>query len=221
MIPKSAAMYASYEESRRVFAEYNGSMSTGVAFAAGWVSGIFEALTVQPFQVVKLRMQSKAYLGEYANSLDCLKKMLAAEPVTRFGRGFMPTIWRNTVWNSVYFALMFSVKDYMPRAETHTGSLLQTLLSGFVGGLVATGFNAPFDMVKSRFQEERLAPGGQYKHRSTIGTLMHVHSTEGLRACYKGLAPKAVRMALGGAVAMGAFELACVLMAVADSPGTD
>ena len=58
MIPKSSAMYGSYEITRKYLSETMGYGDTSlVAAASGLASGVPEALTVQPFQVVKVRLQ--------------------------------------------------------------------------------------------------------------------------------------------------------------------
>lgn len=74
MFPKQSGMFTSYELSRRIFAEnYEKEKPTWKsAFAAGFVSGYVEAFIVTPFQVVKVRLQAKEYLGKYNNSIDCV-----------------------------------------------------------------------------------------------------------------------------------------------------
>ena len=58
MVPKSSAMYGSYEITRKYLSEsMNHGDISAVASIAGFVSGVPEALTVQPFQVVKVRLQ--------------------------------------------------------------------------------------------------------------------------------------------------------------------
>jgi hypothetical protein len=58
MVPKSSAMYASYELVRKFISDDMGYGDTSiVAATAGLASGVPEALTVQPFQVVKVRLQ--------------------------------------------------------------------------------------------------------------------------------------------------------------------
>jgi hypothetical protein len=42
---------------------------------------------------------------------------------------------------------------------------------GFVGGSVATSFNAPLDVAKSRIQSQRLDSGTPPKYTSTAQTL--------------------------------------------------
>ena len=96
MVPKSAAMYSSYEGARQLLLAHTSLDEVAASFAAGAASGPFEAAVVQPFQVlcrrtsrglletsawtcpppvpsqvVKVRMQTKEYVGRYAGSLDC------------------------------------------------------------------------------------------------------------------------------------------------------
>ena len=49
--------------------------------------------------------------------------------------------------------------------------------------------------------------GSPPRYTSTFQTLRLIYREEGLSACYKGFVPKAIRMGLGGAVAMSTFEL--------------
>ncbi len=99
-------------------------------------------------QVVKVRLQAREHLGRYRNSFDAVAKIYRESGPRGFLIGLGPTCWRNCVWNSVYFGVMFELKSYFPKYESHAGNLLSTLLSGFAGGMIATTFNAPFDVVK-------------------------------------------------------------------------
>jgi len=189
----------------------NKQATLGIVFAAGLLSGYAEAITVTPFQVVKIRLQTKEYLGLYKNSFDYSYKILTQEGIRALSTGLGPTCWRNCVWNSIYFALMFDLKDRLPRSKSKTVDLLQTLVTGTVGGIVATTFNAPFDVAKSRIQSQ--LPGQKIKkYRWTLQSLMLIYREEGAAAIYKGYQPKVLRMALGGGVVMTSYELACYLM---------
>lgn len=56
MVPKSSAMFASYELTKNFLAAKYGDSSVA-ATVAGFVSGVPEAVIVQPFQLVKIRLQ--------------------------------------------------------------------------------------------------------------------------------------------------------------------
>ena len=102
---------------------------------------------------------------------------------------------------------MERIRRNLPPASTKKEALLQTFGSGFVGAFVATCFNAPFDVVKSRFQCQLPREDGNLKYHSTFQSLIMICREEGTTAVYKGFRPKAIRMGLGGATAMSVYEL--------------
>ena len=201
--------------------------TTPIIALSGALSGIAEAIVVTPFQVVKVRLQSKEHLGNYTNSYDCLQKVYRQEGLWAFTNGLSATIGRNSVFNCVYFTVIYQIKQVVPistTSESKVGRMLHSLGSGFVGGFVATMFNAPFDMVKSRIQAQQShyysngsssKSGGavmmrkKVEYTSTLQALVKIAKSEGVLALYKGFTPKALRMATGGAVAVTAFETIC------------
>jgi len=63
-----------------------------------------------------------------------------------------------------------------------------------------------FDVVKSRIQNSRAAPGELPKYRWAWPSVMTVGREEGLRALYKGLAPRLLRLGPGGGIMVVAFD---------------
>lgn len=204
VVPKSSGMYASYELVYRRLGEET-SLNASIA---GFAAGIIEALIVTPSQVLKVRLQAKEHIGRYKGPKDCIMKIYQNEGILGFATGLGATIYRNCVWNTVYFGTMHWLKQQVPKRQTKVGDLSMTFVTGFVGGLFATCFNAPFDVVKSRIQSQVKIKGGKpLKYNYTIPSLITIYKDEGLSSCYKGIRPKALRMGLGGAIAMVTFEL--------------
>lgn len=217
MVPKSSGMFATYEIVRLKLLDMDGfGDSTLSASIAGWASGVPEALIVSPTQVIKVRVQAKEHLGRYSGAADCFVKLIKQEGPASLFIGLTPTLWRNTVWNTVYFGTMHFLKSKLPKASSKSMDLAQTFVTGFFGATFATCFNAPFDVVKSRFQSqlpllalgsEGHVPGQVLKYRGIFQSLLCIYREEGIASCYKGFQPKAIRMGLGGAVSMMVFEL--------------
>lgn len=224
MVPKTSAMYATQSICFSELSNRNGGATAVVAFTAGGLAAIPESLTVTPFQIIKVRLQAIEHLGRYNNSIDCFSKTLAMEGPSAFAIGLGPTLWRNCVWNSIYFGLMFGIEDALPRSEHRVIQTITTLGSGMVGGLIATCFNAPFDVVKSRHQsqvtmtmlEDGTLQSAKQKYRNTFQTLSLIYKEEGYAALYKGFAPKAVRMAIGGGVCKSTFDICVWFMGYPD-----
>ena len=136
-----------------------------------------------------------------------MRKTLKSEGLISLYTGLGPTLWRNCVWNTVYFGSMHKLKTYIPKQESYVAEMSVTLLTGFIGAVFATCFNSPFDVVKSRFQSQLKVPDVTPKYRYTWQALYVIYKEEGLSSIYKGFKPKAIRMGLGGAVAMSTFEI--------------
>lgn len=219
MIPKTSALYSSNELVGRYLIHHSelDYLRVHEAWLAGAVSGIPEATVANPFQVVKVRLQAKEYIGYYSNSADCIKKIIRDEGIWRLlATGYEATCWRNVVWNGVYFSIMHEFhKIYAPSSKDSVfQSILILGMGGFIGGTIATCFNAPFDMLCSRFRSQRLVPGTTPKYEYVLPSLFRVFKEEGLKSCYKGFTPKALRMGVGGAVCMTTFETVCYINSI-------
>ncbi|KAL3802109.1 hypothetical protein HJC23_010865 [Cyclotella cryptica] len=217
MFPTRSAMYAGNEMAKRILLSFQGGEegstkkeTMGIAGMAGFMSGIAEAVVANPFQIIKVRLQSKEHLGKYSNSFDCVKTVLREEGIAAFSIGIQATIIRNSIWNGVYFTTMFCIKEKTFLLSTNDQSRLQStifsLFTGFIAGVTATAFNAPFDVLKSRIQGQ--CPKN-VQYTSTLDAFIKIGRREGISGLYKGFTPKAMRMGIGGAVAVTTFEAVC------------
>eukprot|EP00457_Paulinella_chromatophora_P012437 gb/GEZN01012646.1/.p1 GENE.gb/GEZN01012646.1/~~gb/GEZN01012646.1/.p1 ORF type:complete len:318 (+),score=29.65 gb/GEZN01012646.1/:42-995(+) len=211
MVPKSSVMFATYQSIRENLL-VSGVVSNQITAAAlaGAGGGIAEAVVVTPFQVVKVRLQTREFGERYRHSLHCCNRVLQEEGVLALFRGLGPTCWRNAVWTSIYFGLMeygkeqlYSKNSDIVRSEGV--GVIATFLFGTGAGVVATLFNAPFDVVKSRAQS---SPQLVSSSNSTFYMLYIIWRREGgLSAIYKGLTPKLCRMGVGGGVSIMVYDI--------------
>lgn len=214
--PARTAMYASFTWTLH---HLEGSLGNRrlETFAAGFASGVPESLVVTPLQVIKVRLQAKEHLGRYQHAVHCARTIAAEEGAAALLTGLGPTCCRNCVFNGVYLATLSELQQRLGTKHEdktagwrgHAASVLQTSGCAFLAGVFATCFNAPFDTVKSRIQQQVVcsATGGR-RYTGTAQALMLIWKEEGPRAVYKGFVPKVWRMSLGGAFGMGAFEAA-------------
>jgi solute carrier family 25 2-oxodicarboxylate transporter 21 len=54
-------------------------------------------------------MMAKEHNGRYANSADCLRQVLRDEGPGALLVGMAPTLWRNCVWNGIYYGTTFEI----------------------------------------------------------------------------------------------------------------
>lgn len=140
---KRAVKFSANEEFSKLVTK-GGPKTRGKAALAGSLAGVSEAFVIAPFEVVKIRLQSKNRVGVYKNTLDCAKKMLAEEGVMGFTRGLSVSLQRNGVWNGTYFGVIDIIKSKFPASTNKSQILTNSFISGLFGGIFATTFNTPF-----------------------------------------------------------------------------
>lgn len=87
---------------------------------AGLGSGITEALLVNPFEVVKVTLQSNKALAAQVPSTWTVTRQIVRENGLGFrglNKGLTATMARNGIFNMVYFGFYHSVKGYLPECE--------------------------------------------------------------------------------------------------------
>ena len=128
---------------------------------------------------------------------------MAEEGFFGFWKGFEATVWRHGVWNGGYFGCIKTVRALIPEPETSQGLLAKNFLAGAIGGTVGTALNTPFDVVKTRVQNQVTAP---FKYGWTLPAVVKIAREEGPAALYKGFIPKVLRLGPGGGVLLVVFE---------------
>jgi hypothetical protein len=173
------------------------------------LSGFLEAAVVTPWEVVKVRMQSLEHTGRYTSSLQCARAVVAQEGAGALLTGLTATCARNCPFNGIYFGLIFTAKGYMPASRTPSEVFVQNLLLGCGAGAISTFAIAPFDVVKSRMQNERrLDAATQAEYSSVQRALLRIVRTEGVGALYKGFGPLLTKVVMSCGVSYTAFHYA-------------
>ena len=206
--PTAVAMYTGNEWCKRAVVG-SGELTVSTAAAAGFLSGFLEAAVVTPWEVVKVRMQSLEHQGRYSGSLQCARQIVAQEGAGVLLTGLSATAARNCPFNGIYFAIIFTAKPYL--AESRGGGELfaQNLLLGCGAGAISTFAIAPFDVVKSRMQNERrLDAAAQAEYSSVHRALARIVRTEGVGALYKGFAPLLLKVVMSCGTSFAAFHYA-------------
>eukprot|EP00743_Colponemidia_sp_Colp-15_P006251 GILK01006726.1.p1 GENE.GILK01006726.1~~GILK01006726.1.p1 ORF type:complete len:307 (-),score=37.03 GILK01006726.1:502-1389(-) len=210
--PKRAVKFASNEFFKQHLKSSDGKLSTAKGTLAGALAGVTEAFVNCPFEVIKVRMQAKENLGRYASTSDCAVQLLKQEGVFALYKGLEPQMLRNAAWNGPYFGLIgfFHNKFQAPADATSAEKAQRNFIAGTIAGSIATCFNTPLDVVKSRMQNQ--LPGQVVKYKYALPSVFIIYREEGLRACYKGLAARLYRLGPGGGIMQMAFVLVSDLL---------
>lgn len=206
--PKRAVKFATFEQYKKLFL-FGSSSPTPLTFSlAGLGAGVTEAILVNPFEVVKVTLQSNKALATQLPSTWSVTRQIVREHglgSRGLNKGLTATIARNGVFNMVYFGFYHSVKGVVPEYQDPLLEFGRKVAIGFTSGVLGSCVNIPFDVAKSRIQGPQPTPG-IVKYRSTTGAIVLVYREEGFRALYKGLLPKVLRLGPGGAIMLVVYD---------------
>ncbi|KAI1200168.1 mitochondrial carrier domain-containing protein [Nemania serpens] len=205
--PKRATKFAANDEWGRVIRKAFGAekMTQPLSILTGAAAGATESFVVVPFELVKLRLQSKESAGQYKGALDVVSKVVKNEGLLALYNGLESTMWRHILWNAGYFGCIFQVREILPKAQTKSGQISNDIIAGTIGGTVGTILNTPMDVVKSRIQNTPKVAGQIPKYNWAWPGCGTVMKEEGFGALYKGFLPKVLRLGPGGGILLVVF----------------
>ncbi|XP_061935784.1 mitochondrial 2-oxodicarboxylate carrier-like isoform X2 [Apis cerana] len=174
-------------------------------FCAGFLTGVTEAILINPFEVIKVQMQSnRKHISDSPSTIAVTRHILCKQGfgLNGLNKGLSATIMRNAIFNSFYFGIYNSIIPWLNNKNEYTSELFLKFTVGFISGTVASCMNIPFDVAKSRIQ----GPQEKIQYKGTLQTIYLVYHREGFRALYKGLLPKILRLGPGGAIMLIVYE---------------
>lgn len=203
--PKRAVKFFTFEQYKRFFL-FGSPVPTPLTFScAGFFAGVTEAILVNPFEVVKVQLQSnRKHISQSPSTFQVTKQIIAERGIGLNGlnKGLSATVMRNAVFNAFYFGIYHSVLPWVKHQRSGSLEFLTKVFVGFMSGTIAACLNIPFDVAKSRIQ----GPQGETQYKGTWRTICLVYKREGFQALYKGLLPKILRLGPGGAIMLVVYD---------------
>lgn len=207
--PKRATKFFMFEQYKNIF-RFGSKENTASSLAlAGMFAGLTEAIVVNPFEVVKVKLQTDENKFTKQKSTFAVAREIYTKDgfgLKGLNRGLTATMGRHGVWNCVYFGFYHNVKVFIPKSSSKSQDYMYRSSAGFVAGTLASIINIPWDVAKSRIQGERPIAENQRKYKSCVQTMLLVNREEGFKALYKGLTPKVMRLGPGGAIMIVVYE---------------
>jgi len=186
--PKRAWKFFTFDLFQKVLITDKNGKPTPLTYSlAGLGSGVTEAILVNPFEVVKVKMQSnRAHQTEAPSTGKVAREILKVDgylgkPNGNGGllnKGITATMGRNGFFNMVYFGFYHSVKNHFTPYEDPRAEFARKLLIGFTAGTLASCVNIPFDVAKSRIQGPQ-PQNDKIKYKSTMKAIFTVYKEEG------------------------------------------
>ena len=209
-----------------------------MTFAAGLLSGLTEAIiVVTPAEVCKIRMQSQYHSmmdpaqrahAKYKNVVQTAMLVVKEGGLGALYKGVVPTMLRQGCNQAVNFTAYNWSKDALLRYKrdksreevggTSSSGVVdkvqldhwQTLLLGGLSGGMGPLANNPLDVVKTRMQKQVLIPGKQPKYDGLLRSCALIAKEEGVRALWKGITPRLMRIMPGQAITFMTYEAVTV-----------
>ena len=161
------------------------SRSLLTSFLAGALSGSCSTVLLQPFDLVKTRVQQRPHSTVWEQA----RQVARTEGLLAFWTGVTPSLWRTVPGIGLHFA-----SYHLLSSLVSDGSPLSSLQSLTVGGLARVFAGVvlmPVTVVKTRWE----AGEGKfsYKGGGVLGALKTILSQEGVRGLASGLLPTILR----------------------------
>eukprot|EP00285_Hemiselmis_virescens_P015371 CAMPEP_0173390334 /NCGR_PEP_ID=MMETSP1356-20130122/14514_1 /TAXON_ID=77927 ORGANISM="Hemiselmis virescens, Strain PCC157" /NCGR_SAMPLE_ID=MMETSP1356 /ASSEMBLY_ACC=CAM_ASM_000847 /LENGTH=290 /DNA_ID=CAMNT_0014347689 /DNA_START=211 /DNA_END=1079 /DNA_ORIENTATION=- len=204
-----------------------------VPFAAGGISGVAAALVGQPFDTIKVRMQTGfKFAGAHpAGAFDCLRMTMKHEGPNALFKGLGPQLGSQFLAT----ALLFGIQDkFLSCFSGLTGGSRNDLnlisSAGFCAGGVLAVITCPMELIKVGIQSAADIPVTRVRPSAAavaakpsslelaVAVVRKVRAEHGLRGLYTGVGLTSLRCAVGNAAFFSTFEL-CSRLDKSQNPG--
>ncbi|XP_077983850.1 mitochondrial ornithine transporter 1-like [Glandiceps talaboti] len=196
-------------------------------FMAGAIGGVACVLTGQPFDTVKVKMQTYPQL--YPSSWQCFKKTINEEQIAGLYRGTIPALAANIAENSILFMCYGLCKTTVCKVAGHKStddlSSIENALAGSTAAFFSSLGLCPTELVKCRMQAMHEAMGSQGKLLSGRISPWTVTRTilqqDGALGMFQGLTSTWAREMPGYFFFFGGYELSRTLLTPTGSSKDD
>lgn len=156
---------------------------------------------------MKIRLQQQKGLSpellKYKGPIHCARMIIREEGLLGLWAGAAPTVMRNGTNQAAMFTAKNAFDGLLWKKQEGDGKVLQpwqSMISGFLAGTAGPVCTGPFDVVKTRLMAQSRSPSGELKYKGMIHAIRTIYSEEGLRALWKGLLPRLMRIPPGQAI---------------------
>jgi len=177
------------------------------AFLSGGFGGISAVLVGQPFDLIKVRLQTTD--GVYKGAFDCFRKAIAKDGIFGLYRGmstplaavtpvFAVSFWSYDLGKKIcYFAT--------PNRESQQLSLAEITFAGAFSALPTTLLMAPTERIKVLLQIQ--GQGGEQKYKGPLDVVRQLYKEGGVRSIFRGTGATLLRDGPGSGAYFLAYEL--------------
>ncbi|KAJ2360245.1 Fe(2+) transporter, partial [Coemansia sp. RSA 2610] len=199
--PAHAVYFATYEQTKKVLA--GGNANAMAAGAAGGVATVVSDALMNPFDVVKQRMQ--LVNSGYRNIWHCARTVLQSEGLRAFYVSYPTTLLMNMPFQSIQFGCY----DLFLRTlnPTHVYSPSTHVMAGGLAGAVAALLTTPIDCCKTLLQTRGASLDTEVRQAGSMRDAARIiYRREGLRGFLRGAKPRVIANMPATAISWTTYE---------------
>ncbi|CAB4408197.1 unnamed protein product [Rhizophagus irregularis] len=192
--------------------------SSAKSFLAGGFGGVTCVLVGQPFDLIKVRLQT-APEGAYTGMVDATKQIIAKDGFRGLYRGMGPPLAGITpIFAISFWSYNLGKKIVLwanPNRSSSDLSITELMVAGGISAGPTTLIMSPVERVKVLLQIQ--GQGGENKYKGPIDVVRQLYKEGGLRSIYRGVGATLARDGPGSAAYFGAYELTKRLLTPANA----
>ncbi|KAF9329897.1 hypothetical protein BG006_007109 [Podila minutissima] len=179
---------------------YPGEASTAPAWKrmiAGATCGAMGAISANPFELIKTRLQSHSTGGlavgnqyAYTGTFSALRTIVTTDGAMTLYRGSMISIARSMLGSAANLTTYSLLKDHARNNWGAQDGIMLDMMSSLVSAFVSVVVMNPMDVVRIRLYNRSSSAASQ----STLQSCRHILVTEGPLAFYKGFSTHFMRI---------------------------
>jgi solute carrier family 25 protein 34/35 len=167
---------------------------------AGSLCGVMGALSCNPFELVKTRLQSAAKVNavghqyQYTGTWSALKSIYKADGMAGLYRGSTLSIGRSVIGSGANLASFSLMKEYFLVELKWKDTAVLDMICGLSSGAVSVIFMNPIDVIRTRFYNQPYKNGKGELYSSGADAIKKIFRNEGPKAFYKGITTHFLRI---------------------------
>lgn len=176
-------------------------------FVAGCMGGFAQVMIGQPFDIVKVRLQTqKAGDKLYSGAFDCLNKIIKNEGgIKTLWKGSLPPLIGVGAATSIQFGVNENTKAMM---QNYTGnsdlSMKHLAICGSIAGIANSVVSTPAEHIRIRMQSQGAMANPPYK--SSVDCIRKIYGQYGIKGLFKGGVPTLYRETLEYAAYFSVYD---------------
>jgi solute carrier family 25 phosphate transporter 23/24/25/41 len=209
--PETAIKFMAYEQAKRkIRGDREEELTIRERFLAGAFAGVFSQTVIYPMEVLKTRLVL-GRTGDHRGICDCAQKIIRAEGLKSFYRGYLPNLLGIIPYAGIDLAVYETLKraylkshinDENRKLPKNEAQIHVLLVCGAISSSCGQLLSYPLALVRTRLQ----AATNSDNSVSMSILFRQIYDKEGLRGFYRGIVPNFMKVAPAVSISYVVYE---------------